>query len=285
MTIFVLLLTFSVYLSSNIEEPLTTQELLAIVLEKPADFYDFTYDNSTMEFGPVYVAELEDTLLNNVLVGGIDISWVDPDLPVVAITFDDGPDLEGTSPEIYAFLKENDVHATFFLIGKNLVDEPEAIELILDCNSQVANHTYNHYDLITLPIEEAENEVLSMQYLINDITDSDDTNFVRLPFGSWNEDVLSVITVPIIGWSLNTDDWEATCVEDILATTTNIQDGDIVLFHDVHVYTLGALEILIPELQEKGFQFLTVEEMFAFRKIELEPGTIYNEAWPEVVEE
>lgn len=208
----------------------------------------------------------------------LDLSWVDPTRPVIALTFDDGPRLNGTSDKIYAFLTENQIHATFFLLGESLIKATEAIPLILESGSQIANHTYHHYDLTTLTAEQIKEELQLVLNIFDSLNLTQDYYYVRVPYGSYNSTVLASIPVPIIGWNRDSEDWKATSVEEVLSNIGQVKDGDILLFHDVKTITLEALEVLIPQLEAQGFQFLTVEEMFAYKGIELEAGKLYYNA-------
>ena len=64
-------------------------------------------------------------------------------------------------------------------------------------------------------------------------------------------------------------DWDSASVDTICEIVlTNIHDGDILVFHDNNPNLLKALERILPELQEQGFQFVTIRQLAEYRTIE-----------------
>ncbi len=209
---------------------------------------------------------------------GVDISWVDPERPVIALTFDDGPSKGPSSHRIYKYLADNEIHATFFLLGLHLNGKEDRIPLILESGSQIANHTYHHYDLTKRSVEEIKHEEKVILDMFKSYGLEDKQYVVRVPYGAFNQTVLDNISAPIIQWNRDSRDWATDNASQSIANLGELQDGDIVLFHDIYNRTAEAIEILIPSLQAKGFQFLTIDEMFAYKQIELLPGTVYYNA-------
>ncbi len=75
--------------------------------------------------------------------------------------------------------------------------------------------------------------------------------------------------MPAIIWSIDTLDWKSRNPEKIFnIATTNIKDGDIILFHDTHATTVQAIEKIVPTLIEKNFQLVTVSELMHAKGIE-----------------
>ena len=99
---------------------------------------------------------------------------------------------------------------------------------------------------------------------------------VRPPYGAANEVVQSVAGAPLVFWSVDTLDWElkdANLIRDYVLN--HVKDGEIVLMHDIYEATVQAAIELIPLLQERGYQIVTVSEMARARGIVLENGAKY----------
>ena len=107
----------------------------------------------------------------------------------------------------------------------------------------------------------------------------------RVPYGNRDEVVLSVLAAeekPVIGWSVDPYDWKVKDKETIVNHVLNsVQDGDIILLHDIYEPTAQAVAELVPALQERGYQIVTVSELFQFRGITPEPGVYYKKLPPE----
>ena len=79
----------------------------------------------------------------------------------------------------------------------------------------------------------------------------------------------------MIYWSVDTEDWASRNSKKILKKCKSISDGDIVLMHDLYPSTAEAVEKLVPKLRKKGFQLVTVEELFYYKGIDAEGGKVY----------
>ncbi|QGG51887.1 polysaccharide deacetylase family protein [Lysinibacillus pakistanensis] len=178
----------------------------------------------------------------------------------VALTFDDGPDAKVT-PQILAILKKYDVHATFFMVGKNVTKNAALVEKIYDAGHEVGNHTWNHIKLTNLSAGSVKQEVDRTSNAIYAAIGQYPTVF-RPPYGATNEQVRSVITMPSILWSIDTLDWKHRNADKILAyVKASVKDGSIILMHDIHQSTANGLENVILYLQKQGYEFVTVSEI------------------------
>ena len=79
----------------------------------------------------------------------------------------------------------------------------------------------------------------------------------------------------MIYWSVDTEDWASRNKAKILKRCKSIKDGDIVLMHDLYPSTAAAVEKLVPKLRKKGFQLVTVEELFYYKGIDAKGGKVY----------
>ncbi|MCI8506586.1 MAG: polysaccharide deacetylase family protein [Lachnospiraceae bacterium] len=205
---------------------------------------------------------------------------VDPSKPMVCLTFDDGPKAS-TTGELLDILEENDARATFFVVGDALkgssAEELIRRELALGC--QVGNHTANHKNFRKITDEEIESQIEG----VNDILKGwglPATSTVRPPYGGWDNHVRDVVKYPMARWNVDTLDWEtkdpeATIQCVLYDEVKKAADGDIILMHDIHPETIEACRTIIPELKARGFQLVTMEEMFAAKGISYEAGKVY----------
>lgn len=204
-----------------------------------------------------------------------EIVWEVPtDEKIIALTFDDGPDPMDT-PEILELLKKYDIKATFFVVGKKVEMYPELAKREAFEGHELANHTYSHLYLNKQMSEERiHNEIVKAEETIFNITGQRPTLF-RPPGGFYNEKVIRVLKssgYQIIMWSWHQDarDWDRPGVHKIVnSILQKTQKGDIVLLHDYvegKTQTIEALKQILPKLKERGFRFVTVSELLAYRK-------------------
>ena len=100
---------------------------------------------------------------------------------------------------------------------------------------------------------------------------------MRTPGGAQNADVLAQIGMPVVLWSIDTKDWKTKDVQNTIdVTLNNVQDGSVVLMHDIHEFTVEAAEQIIPALVEKGYKLVTVSELAKAKGITLENGKSYS---------
>jgi polysaccharide deacetylase family sporulation protein PdaB len=204
-----------------------------------------------------------------------DIVWEVPiDQKVIALTFDDGPDPVDT-PAILDLLMQFDAKATFFVVGKKVSMYPELAKREVLEGHEIANHTYNHiYFNKRMTDSSIKKEILKAEQTIFSITGKK-TNLFRPPGGFYNENVIRVLQksgYQLIMWSWHQDskDWNRPGVQKIVSgVLKKTRNGDIVLLHDYvegETQTIEALNQILPRLKEKGYRFVTVSELLAYRK-------------------
>ncbi|MGF7060866.1 polysaccharide deacetylase family protein [Brassicibacter mesophilus] len=187
---------------------------------------------------------------------------------VIALTFDDGPHPRIT-PQILSILKENDIKATFFVLGKHTESYPETLKMVADEGHEIGNHTYSHVDVSKISKDRVEHEIEGTQKIINEVTGRQ-SELIRPPFGFYNENLLNIASknnLTIVLWSPHQDsnDWSNPGVRNIIKSIlSNIENGDIILLHDYvegKSHTVEALKTVIPELKNRGYEFVTVSEL------------------------
>ncbi len=124
---------------------------------------------------------------------------------MVALTFDDGP---GQYTErILNTLAANGAKATFFMLGTNIPNYPDAVKKMESLGCELANHTFDHKDLATLDYDSDSKRGKFYKRQLNALV-GHGASLVRPPYGSYNSTVKSVIGFPMILWSIDTLDWK-----------------------------------------------------------------------------
>lgn len=192
-----------------------------------------------------------------------------------ALTFDDGP--SSFTDRLLDCLETNRAKATFFMVGQEIEYFSDEVKRMEKLGCELGNHTYSHTDLTTLSPEDMTAEIAGTDELLLNYTGHGAT-VVRPPYGSVNDSVKATIGTPMILWSLDTMDWKSQNPEQIVDTVlSQIEDGSIILMHDIFSTSVDAAEILIPELIKQGYTLVTVHELAEIRGIELQTGTTYRE--------
>lgn len=273
-----------IYIAEQVSNGITGSRENFVSYLLTADGAKFFYEMDGEE-GSVIVSYLElhtymaVTINGNVVADSI--RELDPDKPMIAFTFDDGPHYQQT-PRLLEILEKNDARATFFVLGDRAFwDESNkrAVKMVSDSGNEVASHTYSHKDLATLSLEKLTEEIVKARDNICALTGEYPT-FVRPPYGSYDDEVKAYSYAPLITWNLDSKDWsfrnKDQIVEQVLAEAG---DGKIILMHDIYEFTVSAVEVLLPKLIEEGYQIVTVRELFYYKDVELENGKVYHSSY------
>jgi len=186
----------------------------------------------------------------------------------VALTFDDGPDAEVT-PRILDILKENRVRATFFVVGQNIRRHPGMVRRIAAEGHTIGNHTWTHLNMTKLGQEQVRQEIEKTADLIESLTGHRSV-LIRVPWGAVSDTVMRVAQkegLRVIGWSVDSFDWRDKVPARVLTNLeTQVHPGAIVLMHAVAFPGTGevtprVLPLLIRNLEKRGYQFVTVDEL------------------------
>lgn len=185
---------------------------------------------------------------------------LDQEHPRIALTFDDGPHSVYTE-KLLDGLKERDIRATFFLIGKNIEGNEDVVKRIQEEGHLIGNHTYHHVNLKKLSESQAEEEILLTCNKIYENTGIC-TSFVRPPFGAWKKNLDFEITMIPVSWNVDSLDWTTENTEKIVKRVVkDVQEGDIILMHDIFDTSVEAALQIADALTEEGYQFVTVDEL------------------------
>lgn len=215
-----------------------------------------------------------------------DISRIDPAKPMVALSFDDGPvspvSDRSTGIRIQNALRDGGMHATFFYWGVTCDEgSVEEIRRAQALGFEIANHTKSHPHLPALSAEEMKAEVAYMDRILKEVSGRE-SFLLRPPYLDIDPVVLETLEVPLITCGIDTRDWAQATAEEMIdlihkACEDGSLDGQIVLMHETHEATAEAVEALVPYLKERGYQIVTISQMYKARGREMYSGTVYPE--------
>ncbi len=186
------------------------------------------------------------------------------DTKLIALTFDDGPNTTTTN-EILDILVEYDAKASFFLIGDNINKEStESVKRAYDMGCEINNHSKSHPNMGGMSPEEITAEVEYVNEKVMEIT-GEMPKFFRPPFIDVSQTMYDTIDLPFI-CGIDCKDYmdEVSAQQRAESILNGAKDGIIVLLHDAagNDQTVEALEIVMPELVEQGYEFVTLTELF-----------------------
>ena len=186
------------------------------------------------------------------------------DGPYIAITFDDGPHPTQT-PRLLAMLRERKIHATFFLVGQCVAENPEIAKQIVQEGHEVGNHSWSHPNLLKLSADSVRDQ---LERTHNVITQEAGVVplIMRPPYGNFSQQqrawAHATWNYPTIIWDVDSLDWKhrnPAKTESIIMANT--RPGSIILCHDIHKTTVDAMPSVLDKLIAKGFKFVTVSEL------------------------
>ena len=181
----------------------------------------------------------------------------------IALTFNCAWD-NGDVQTILDILKQNEITATFFLVGEWAEKYPDSVKAIAQAGHEIGNHSYSHADFATLGEKQLVEEISKCSSAIEQITGRV-PEFVRPPSGSYSDAAIAVIErmgmVPI-QWDADSLDWKSVSARQIVKNVTKkSQPGSIVLLHCGAKNTASALPSLIEKLKKDGYTFTTVGKL------------------------
>lgn len=184
---------------------------------------------------------------------------------VIAYTFDDGPSPDYT-PRLLDMLKERNIKATFFLIGKSASTWPDIVKRIVAEGHEIANHTWDHQQLTRMKESRVLEELQSTHDAIVKACGVAPILY-RPPYGAatigQKKMIHERLGYPTILWDVDPEDWKspksiAKVHDQVLKQT---RAGSIILCHDIHKQTVDAMPSTLDDLKARGFQFVTVTQL------------------------
>ncbi len=202
----------------------------------------------------------------------------------IALTFDDGPQPR-YAPKLLALLRNENVKATFFVVGKEIWLYPELVKAMVKDGHEVANHSFSHARLDRLSKTDLLAEIHKTNQLVYEITHKR-PQFFRPPGGRYNDAVIQAVQsqrMSMVMWNVNAGDYSKpkeiknaqgqvidvkfeynrTADQIVDHVLKGCKNGSIVLFHNGGDPTMEAVPKVIAELKKRGYQFVTVSHLVA----------------------
>jgi peptidoglycan-N-acetylglucosamine deacetylase len=190
---------------------------------------------------------------------------------LLALTYDDGPNDPHTLRLLDVLAKHN-VHATFFLIGRYIRQQPQIARELVQAGHVVGNHTFTHPLLIFKSEAEIRQELTQCRDALQDAI-GNPSDLFRPPFGGRRPATLSVARqlglVPVM-WNVTGYDWNAPPAAAIeRKVAKQIRGGDVILLHDGGHKQMGAdrsqtviaTDHLITRYKAEDYEFVTIPQM------------------------
>lgn len=178
----------------------------------------------------------------------------------IALTFDDGPNANYTGLLLDG-LKERGVHATFFLLGKQVEKSPGIVERMHADGHLIGNHSYEHVNLSSLSDEAAKTQVDMTNEAIFSVT-GEYPEYIRPPYGCWKSNLDYATTMIEVMWNVDPLDWKTESSDVVVERVLKeVQENDIILLHDASESSVNAAFEIIDKLKAEGYAFVTVDEI------------------------
>ena len=179
---------------------------------------------------------------------------------VIALTFDDGPGPH--TAHLLDILDQYGAKATFFLIGSKVSGQASIVRSIQARGHQLGNHSWSHPELPKLPVDQIAGEVDRTNEAIRQATGVTPA-ILRPPYGAVNGAVLEQLRLrgmSSILWSVDTRDWADRNSEIVCSrAVAGARPGAIILMHDIHQTSVGAVPCILSALKQQGYSFVTVQ--------------------------
>ena len=202
---------------------------------------------------------------------------LNPNRPMIALTFDDGPSVHTT--RIQGTLERHGGRASFFVVGNRIQANQATIRNGHNRGHEILGHSWAHADLTRLSVANIQNDIVRTHQAIEAIIGTTPRLF-RPPYGAINNNVRQAATntgFSMINWSVDPQDWRfrnATTVHQNVMRGAH--PGAVVVLHDIHATTAAAMDQVIPDLIARGYQIVTVSELLYFSNITPRAGMTYN---------
>src|SRR5579875_1513822 len=188
----------------------------------------------------------------------------------LALTFDDGPDPVYT-PQVLEILRQHQVRATFFLVGKRAVEYPQLIRRMVEEGHEIGSHSFAHVHAWARSPIGTFRDIARAKATMETLTGKP-LRYYRSPWGAMN--LATACACKLFGlrqtlWSVRAVDWKPGDYADevVYRVVSAAHPGAIVLCHDAGgavgapKNTIQALPIMIQHLRNLGFSFSTIGEL------------------------
>lgn len=196
---------------------------------------------------------------------------------LVALTFDDGPTI-GITDQVLDVLQENQVAASFFLIGQQITPQTEyLVKRAHDMGCTIENHSKTHQSMPGQSKQEIVDEIRETTEHIEKIV-GEKPEFFRPPYIDYDQKMYDLIDLTFIS-GYGCEDWlpEVSAKERVERLLKVARPGFMILLHDMegNTQTVEAIRMLIPELKKQGYEFVTIRDLFKESGVKPERNVVY----------
>lgn len=183
----------------------------------------------------------------------------------ISLSFDAAWGNEDTK-NILDILQKHDVRVTFFMTGGWISSFPDDVKAIAEAGHDLGNHSESHKQMSQLSADECRKEIQTAHDRVKELTGIEMTLF-RPPYGDYNNTVVEVtgeLGYHCVQWDVDSLDWKDYGSESIINTVCNhkhLGPGSIILCHNGAKYTPAALDTMITNLKEQGYELVPLSEL------------------------
>ena len=191
-----------------------------------------------------------------------------------ALTFDDGPSAKNT-PGVLDALMETGARGTFFVVGNRIKENRWLVQREHDNGNAIGAHNWHHGNVT----KSSGPALRAMPQKVNTAMIKSigiPVRYDRVPGGRYPRMIEVKVGWAYIQWSLDTYDWRGISTAAVMRKVkSKLQDGDIILCHDIKNNTAESTRQIARYLEEEGYMLLTIDELFAKDGVKLEPNKVY----------
>ena len=253
---------------SALEQADFTLHGMSLVLHYPANLlYE---DRHTLMSVTLYYPQIRDMMSEEAYLETDNLRYY----KTCALTFDDGPSGSNT-PKVLNSLMETGVSATFFVIGNRVSDYRYLVQREHDEGHAVASHNWHHGNVTKSSVSALRAMPAKVdRAMIQAI--GIPVRYDRVPGGRYPRMIKAKVGWAYIQWSLDTYDWRGRSTSQVMSKVRRaIQDGDVILCHDIKDNAPETTRQMVKYLEEQGYMLLTVDELFAKDGVTLQPDKVY----------
>ena len=218
----------------------------------------------------------EDTVPASALVESrrLPIYCVQTEAPKVSLSFDAAWGNEDTN-DLLSILAKHNIKTTFFMTGGWVESYPEDVKAISDAGHDLGNHSENHKQMSQLSAEECKDEIQKVHDKVKELTGKDMFLF-RPPYGDYNDTLIEAangLGYHVIQWDVDSLDWKDYGADAIVSKVVDhphLGNGSIILMHNGATYTKDALEQVITDLTDKGYEIVPISELIYTENYEMD---------------
>ena len=167
---------------------------------------------------------------------------------------------------IIDILDKHNVKATFFMTGEWIEKYPDCVKILVEKGHDLGNHSATHPDMTKLTKEKQKEQILKVHEMVKELTGYE-MDLFRPPYGAYSNDVIRAcyeINYFPIQWDVDSLDWQDLSATEIINKVCNhkaLGNGSIILCHNGAKHTAEALDEMLSNLKEQGYELVPISEL------------------------